>query len=131
MTEASKYSFPKAEKVQVFEQVDTYIETQHNYTPDPQTSAAEKQLKNLVNQLRQKYPNATDAQLFQRLIEGFEVMPQQNPQNWQRWRDIFSVLFAGGIEATKLLVSVAGIPIEVSRRLYEIYERDRKQLPDS
>lgn len=38
MTEASKYSFPKAEKVQVFEQVDTYIETQHNYPPNHRRS---------------------------------------------------------------------------------------------
>ncbi len=129
MTEASKYSFPKAEKVQVFEQVDTYIETQHNYVPNPKQTDAEQQLQTVVTKLRQNYPNATDAQLFQRLIEGFEAMPRQNPQNWQRWQDIFSILFAGGMEATKLLVPVAGIPIEVSRKLYEIYERDRKQLP--
>lgn len=96
------------------------------YASNPKTSAAEQQLQAVVNKLRQQYPNATDAQLFQRLIEGFETMPQQNPQNWQRWRDMFSLLFAGGIEATKLLVPVAGIPIEVSRRLYEIYERDRE-----
>lgn len=101
------------------------------YTPDPQKSAAEQQLQTVVNKLRQKYSDATDAQLFQRLIESFEAMPQQNPQNWQRWRDIFSLLFAGGIEATKVLVPMAGIPIEVSRRLYEIYERDRKQVPGS
>lgn len=56
-------------------------------------------------------------------------MPQNNPQNWQRWQDIFSVIFAGGIEATKILVPVAGIPIEVLKRLYEIYDRNRKQLP--
>ncbi len=79
MTEASKYSFPKAEKVQVFEQVDTYIETQHNYTPDYQKSTAEQQLQSVVNKLRQKYPNSTDEQLFQKLVEGFEAMPQQNP----------------------------------------------------
>lgn len=99
------------------------------YAPTPQPSAAEQQLQTVVTKLRQRYPSDTDAQLFQRLVEGFEAMPQQNPQNWQRWRDIFSLLFAGGIEATKVLVPVAGIPIEVSRRLYEIYDRDRKQLP--
>ncbi|NMF85816.1 hypothetical protein [Nodosilinea sp. P-1105] len=101
------------------------------YAPDPTQTAAEQQLQTVVSKLRQTYPNDTDAQLFQRLIEGFEAMPRQNPQNWQRWRDIFSLLFAGGIEATKVLVPVAGIPIEVSRRLYEIYERDRKQLSDN
>lgn len=99
------------------------------YAPAPQPSAAEQQLQTVVTKLRQRYPNDTDAQLFQRLVEGFEAMPRQNPQNWQRWRDIFSVLFTGGLEATKVLVPVVGIPIEVSRRLYEIYDRDRKQLP--
>ena len=49
------------------------------YTPDPQKSAAEQQLQTVVNKLRQKYSDATDAQLFQRLIESFEAMPQQNP----------------------------------------------------
>jgi hypothetical protein len=101
------------------------------YAPNPQQSAAEQQLQTVVTKLRQRYPNDTDSQLFQRLVEGFEAMPRQNLQNWQRWRDIFSVLFAGGIEATKVLVPVAGVSIKVSRRLYEIYDRNRKQLPGS
>lgn len=29
MTEPAKYNFPKAEKVQVFEQINTYIENQY------------------------------------------------------------------------------------------------------
>jgi hypothetical protein len=131
MTEASKYNFPKAEKVQVFEQVDTYIETQHNDTLDPQKSAAEQQLKTLMSKLRQNYPHDTDEQLFQRLLAGFEAMPQQNPQNWQRWQDVLSLLFAGGAEAAKVLGPVVGIPIEVLIRLHKIYDRNLKQLPDS
>jgi hypothetical protein len=131
MTEASKYNFPKAEKVQVFEQVDTYIETQHNDTLDPQKSAAEQQLKTVMSKLRQNYPHDTDEQLFQRLLARFEAMPQQNLQNWQRWQDVFSVLFAGGAEAAKVLVPVIGIPIEVLIRLHKIYDRNLKQLPDS
>lgn len=99
------------------------------YVPDPKQTAAEQQLQAVVAKLRQQYPNDTDAQLFQRLIEGFEAMPRQNPQNWRRWQNILSPLFAGGIETTKVLVPVAGIPIEVLRRLYKIYEGDRKQLP--
>ena len=56
-------------------------------------------------------------------------MPQKNPQSWQRWQDILQCPFSGGIEATKLLVPVAGIPIKVTKRLYEIYDRNSKQLP--
>lgn len=131
MSEASKYNFPKAEKVQIFEQVDTYIETQHQHVtaPESQQDAAE-QIQALLAQLRQKYPNATDEQLFQVLLQGFDTMPQRNPQNWQRWRDVLSVFFAGGIEASKVLLPEVGIPIEVGKRLYEIYDRHKKQLPE-
>jgi hypothetical protein len=39
--------------------------------------------------------------------------------------------FAGGMEAVKILEPRLGIPYEVAKRLYEIYERNRKQLPSS
>ena len=126
MSNSSKYNFPNAQKVQVFEQIDTYHE--HNYAPKPDTQPTD-QLTNLLAQLRTKYPNKTDAEIFDILLNGFDAMPQKNPQSWQRWQDILSVLFSGGIEATKLLVPVAGIPIEVTKRLYEIYDRNSKQLP--
>ncbi|NMF86390.1 hypothetical protein [Nodosilinea sp. P-1105] len=57
MTEASKYNFPKAEKVQVFEQVDTYIETQHNYAHDPSVQAAIADLQTLITHLQTQHPN--------------------------------------------------------------------------
>ncbi len=56
MTEVSKYNFPKAEKVQIFEQVDTYIEAQHNYTTDPSVQAAIMDLKALVTHLQSQHP---------------------------------------------------------------------------
>ena len=101
---------------------------EHNYVPEPNTKPTD-QLTNLLVQLRTKYPDKTDAEIFDILLNGFDAMPQKNPQSWQRWQDILSVLFSGGIEATKLLVPVAGIPIEVIKRLYEIYDRNSKQLP--
>nr|WP_277881516.1 HEAT repeat domain-containing protein [Leptolyngbya sp. FACHB-17] len=102
--------------------------TQHNHASESSTEA-EQQLADLLTQLRAKYPSKTDAEILNILINGFATMPQNNPQNWQRWQDIFSVIFAGGIEATKILVPVAGIPIEVLKRLYEVYDRNRTQLP--
>lgn len=104
------------------------IGIQHNYAPETNTEATQ-QLTQLLTKLRTKYPDKTDAEVFDILINGFATMPQNNPSNWQRWQDIFSVIFAGGVEATKILVPVAGIPIEVLKRLYEIYDRNRKQLP--
>jgi DNA-binding PucR family transcriptional regulator len=119
-------AFPNAQKVQIFEQVDTYIE--HNNASEAQI-AAQQQLAQLLTKLRSQYPNKPDAEIFEILLNGFGTMPQTNPQNWQRWQDIFSLVFAGGVEATKVLVPVAGIPIEVGKRLYDIYDRNRKSLP--
>lgn len=44
MTEPSKYNFPTAEKVQIFEQVDTYIENQSPQASDPEVKAAVSEL---------------------------------------------------------------------------------------
>jgi hypothetical protein len=130
MPETSKYTI-NANTVQITEQNSgTIIGTQHNYAPEPNIQPAD-QLTNILARLRTKYPNKTDAEIFEILLNGFDTMPQKNPQNWQRWQDIFSVLFSGGVEATKILVPVAGIPIEILKRLYEIYDRNQKSLPGS
>ncbi len=59
MTEVSKYTFPNAEKVQIFEQVDTYIETQHNHAIDPDVQRAMANLQTLLTQLQSQHPNVT------------------------------------------------------------------------
>jgi hypothetical protein len=56
MTESSKYNFPKAEKVQIFEQVNTYIETQHNHAIDPEVKEAVAELQILLTQLQNQHP---------------------------------------------------------------------------
>ena len=52
-------------------------------------------------------------------------MHQNDPQKWQGWVDVLSVVFAGGVEAIKIIAPALGIPIEVAKRLYEIYDRNR------
>jgi hypothetical protein len=104
------------------------IGIQHNYAPEPNTEA-EQQLEQLLSKLRNQYPDKTDAEIFNILISNFSNMPQADPPTWQRWQDIFSVIFAGGVEAAKVLVPMAGIPIEVLKQLYEIYDRNKKRLP--
>ena len=124
----SKYNFPNAQKVQVFEQVDQYIENNHNYAPQANLKETE-QLTQFLQKLRQQHPNATDAELFEILLNGFQTMPQKNPQNWQSWQNILSILFAGGVEGIKSVCPPAGIPIEVGKCLYDIYQKNPKQLP--
>jgi len=38
-------------------------------------------------------------------------------------------VFAGGLEAVKVVAPILGIPIEVGKSLYEMSDRNRKQLP--
>jgi hypothetical protein len=53
----SKYNFPNAQKVQIFEQVDTYIE--NNYPNDPETKAAISDIQTLIAQLQTQHPQVT------------------------------------------------------------------------
>lgn len=130
MSETSKYHFPKAEKVQVFEQVDTYIE--HNYaSPDSKQAEATRNVSKLLQDVHSRYPQASDAEILQIIEHGFSKMRQTNPQKWRGWVDVFSVLFAGGMEAVKIVVPELGIPYEIGKRLYEIYDCNRKQLSDN
>lgn len=79
MTEASKYNFPKAEKVQIFEQVDTYIEKQHNYANDPSVQAAIADLQTLITQLQIQHPNVATEPEALTIIDAEFIEIQQSP----------------------------------------------------
>jgi HEAT repeats len=93
-----------------------------------QATEASQQLETLLAELRKASPNATDAEIFEILLQNFQTMPNNNAQGWQHWESIFSVVFAGGVEAIKVIAPVLGIPIEGCKRLFEIYQKNR-QLP--
>lgn len=57
MSNASKYNIPNAQKVQIFEQINTYIE--NNYPTDPEVKAAIADLETLLTQLQTQYPHIT------------------------------------------------------------------------
>lgn len=105
------------------------IGTQNTHAHDPKIQAAISNLETVLQKLRQANPDATNEQLLQKLVSGFAVMPQQKPKNWQHWRDVFGIIFAGGIEAVKVWLPPVGIPIEIVKQLYGIYDRDHNQLP--
>lgn len=110
---------------------------EHRYaTPSSNTEALDA-IRQAWEELKREYPNAATANSTNPdIIDAeFEEIKQNNHGKWQRLMDLFSVLFAGGFEAVKMTIPQAGIPIEVGRRLYEIYQRDRserkhKSLPD-
>ena len=107
-----------------------FIGTQNNYTfPDPKQAEATQVVTDLLQDIRNKNPQATDAEIINIIDRGLANMQQNNPQKWRKWIDVLSVVFAGGVEAVKLVAPALGIPIEIGKRLYEIFDRHRKQLP--
>jgi hypothetical protein len=87
-------------------------------TVEPETLADIKKI--LAN-----YPKATNTEAAEIIDTEFTQIQSNNPQRWQKWMDIFSVAFAGGTESVKILAPAVGIPIEVMKRLYKIYQRNR------
>ena len=104
--------------------------TQYTF-PDPKQTEATRAVSDLLEDIRQRHPQASDDEILEMIEKGFATMQRTNPQKWRKWVDVFSVVFAGGLEAVKVVAPPLGIPIEVGKRLYEIGDRNRKQLPGS
>jgi len=103
---------------------------QYNYTfPEPKQTEAVSQVSQVIQDIRQQNPQASEAEIYDIIDGELATMHQNNPQKWRRWIDILSIVFAGGVEAIKIAAPALGIPIEMARRLYEIYDRNRNQLP--
>lgn len=108
------------------------IGSQTNYTfPKLKQAQATRNVSELLQDIRNRYPQASDAEILEIVENGLATMRKTNPQKWRKWVDVFSIVFSGGVEAIKIVVPELGIPIEVGKRLYEIYDRNRKQLPSS
>ena len=105
------------------------VGSQYNYTfPDPKQAEAVAQVSQVIQNFRQQNPQASDAEISDIIDGELATMHQNNPQKWRRWVDILSIVFAGGVEAIKIAAPALGIPIEIAKRLYEIYDRNRKQI---
>lgn len=106
------------------------IVTQYTF-PEPKQTEATRVVSDLLQDIRQRHPQASDDEILEMIEKGFATMRQTNPQKWRKWVDLFSVVFASGLETVKVVAPMFGIPIEVGKRLYEISDRNRKQLPGS
>ena len=128
MADQPKYNFPNAQEIKIFEMIEGGYH-ENNYSA--QSTDAHKQMEDLISKLRQKYPDVSNEKFFDILLQAFQSMPQNNLKNWQHWQHILSVIFAGITEAAKICNPISGIPIEVCKRLYEIYAQNRKKLPNA
>lgn len=84
MSDGSKYNFPNAQKVQIFENVETYHE--HNYAAQSDKSKAVAEIHQLLESLEHQYPTVTEAEA-KNIIEAEIVNIQTHePQRWQMLR---------------------------------------------
>jgi HEAT repeats len=96
-----------------------------NVEGDQVINALEPETLADIKKILASYPKATNSEAAEIIESEFTQIQSNNPQQWQKWMDIFSVAFAGGTESVKILAPAIGIPIEVMKRIYEIYKRNR------
>ncbi|MGB5961203.1 MAG: HEAT repeat domain-containing protein [Coleofasciculaceae cyanobacterium] len=80
---------------------------------------AAKKIQSLLSQLAQTYSHTTESQQ-QTFIQKFIAQLESTP-------DLIKVILAGGIEWLKILCPPTGIPIEMSRSLYEAVQKRDSQ----
>lgn len=81
MPDSSKYSFPKAEKVQIFEHVETYIE--HNHAVDETLKQQIKDLSTLLNTLQTTHRPTTETEALTIINAEFCEIQTTQPTRWQ------------------------------------------------
>lgn len=86
----------------------------NKYSPSQKLNLAEAaaEIKQLLQQLEQTYPNATTAEKQSILAVTVQQEIQQNPTFKTR---LHNALKEGGLEALKVLFAPIGIPIEMVR----------------
>jgi hypothetical protein len=100
MSEASKYNFPNARKVQIFEQVDTYIENNAAISSEEKEAIAE--LKQVIQDLQTKYPNARPEQQAIIIEAEFQEIKQKQPWRWKNLLSYKRLLNGGKTAAIKV-----------------------------
>jgi hypothetical protein len=83
------------------------------------------ELQQIIASFSTKYPDLDNVNIEDVIDAEFTTIQNNDPQKWQKLKDVLSVIFAGGTEAVKIVIPVAGIPIEVSKKLYEIWKKQR------
>jgi len=117
MSEASKYNFPKAKKVQVFEQIDTYIE--NNYPKDETLKQQIPEVRQLVHQLQQTYQPTTEVQAAEIIAVEFREIQQTNPSRWQTIRKQLQLLKRQILNPESHLKATKATLAEISKHYLE------------
>lgn len=128
MSEAPKYDLRGA---QIGNLADTVKGNQvYNAAPSPETARALSEIKQLLQDLQQQHPSTNPTTIPEVLDAELDTWQAQDPSRHQAVLDWLNVAFAGGVETIKIFFPLAGIPIEVGLKLYEIWQK-RQSLPET
>ena len=109
--------------------VDNQNYTENNYIQNSDLLKSLDEIKKFATNLQQHKTFTKEQQL--EIIEAeFEKIKGKEPKKWRRLMEGLSVVFEGGVEAAKAFNPWAGIPIEMLRKIYEIYTGNCKNLPN-
>jgi hypothetical protein len=108
---------PKAKKVQVFEQVDTYIE--NNYPKDETLKQQIPEVRQLVHQLQQTYQPTTEVQAAEIIAVEFREIQQTNPSRWQTIRKQLQLLKRQILNPESHLKATKATLAEISKHYLE------------
>lgn len=107
------------------------VDTQNHYNQQQSHNLEFNQALVEIRQFLDSFTNQeksfSDAEQIKAIDVEFEKINNEDDEKWNRWMACLSVAFAGGIETAKALNPWAGIPIEVLKKLYEVYQGNRKR----
>jgi hypothetical protein len=117
MPDSSKYNFPKAEKVQVFEHVDTYIE--HNHVADETLKQQIKDLSTLISTLQTTHRPTTETEALTIIDAEFREIQTTQPTRWRTLQHQLQLLKRQLLNPERHLSASKAALSEVAKHYFE------------
>jgi hypothetical protein len=121
MNNSSKYNFPNVQKVQIFEQVDTYIENQDSSEAINKALLEEiADLQQLIADLELQHPNpAGEAAALSIVDNALTTIQTQQPDRWQKIRHQTTILKQQLLNPDRHLQASKATLVEVTKAAWE------------
>jgi hypothetical protein len=121
MNNSSKYNFPNVQKVQIFEQVDTYIENQDSSEAINKALLEEiADLQQLIADLELQHPNPAGEVAALAIVDNaLTTMQTQQPDRWQKIRHQTTSLKQQLLNPDRHLQASKATLVEVTKAAWE------------
>jgi hypothetical protein len=121
MNNSSKYNFPNVQKVQIFEQVNTYIENQDSSEAIKKALLEEiVDLQQLIADLELQHPNpAGEAAALEIVDNSLTIIQTQQPDQWKKIRHQTTILKQQLLNPDRHLQASKATLVEVTKTAWE------------